>query len=161
MWVAGGALVVVGTASVVLVRRKKIAKSGKAKALPPASLPPEVLEGGVPIEKPWHTVGWYTYPEGQFWIRIDEYGDAVFKADDSVSLDSITGKQTATITGRWRWTVIAGQATPLATGQTEYGTYTLTKRSFAGWDRQEAEDAMADRAAKAASEWIDTAYSLT
>lgn len=121
-----------------------------------AYLPAELLAGGVPLEPGWKTVAWYTYPEDQIWIRIDEYGDAIFKEDE----EAFTIDHKATMIGRWRWVVIAGEATWLATGELN-GTYKLARnRIYWRYDRESAEDTMRWAAAMEAMRWIDAAYGL-
>jgi hypothetical protein len=130
--------------------------TNQAKSVAPAKLPDEILAGGVPIEDPWHTVGWYTYPEGQRWIRVDQYGDVLFQEGPT----TIT-EHTATINGRWRWIVIAGNATWLATGEVPQQTYKVSKSVLRlRYDQEDATNQMIDAAAKQAATWIDNAYSL-
>ena len=126
------------------------------KPVSKATLPSEILKGGIPLEPGWKTVAWYTYPSGQRWIRIDEYGDALFKEGETTFT-----QHTATIIGHWRWVVIAGEATWLATGDLE-GTYHLARNViYNEYDRESAEDTMQWAAAMEAARWIDTAYGLS
>ncbi len=68
----------------------------------PADVPPEIVQGGVPLEGGWATHAWYSY-RGR-WIRVDVHPDA----------DSTPGHPH----GLYRWVVVAGDATPLATWST-------------------------------------------
>ncbi len=143
-------------------------------------LPAEILAGGVPLEPGWSTVAWYRYPPAgnqRFWIRVDqrgipswsewsasdmhtvweEDGDAIFHDEDGVS---ITHGHFGRIQGAWRWTVIAGEATPLATELLE-GAYLFRRPIlYLRYDRESLENGMLDFAAQRAADWIDTAYDL-
>lgn len=128
----------------------------QAKSVAPAKLPDELLAGGVPLEPPWHTVGWYTYPEGQMWIRVDQFGGVLFQEGPTTLTE-----HTATINGRWRWIVIGGKATWLSTGQIPQQTHRISHSVLRNrYDEQSATDEMIDAAAKQAANWIDTAYGL-
>lgn len=128
-----------------------------AKPVAPARLPAVLLAGGVPLEAPWHTVGWYTYPEDQMWIRVDQYGDVLFQ-EGSTTLT----EHTATINGRWRWIVMGPNGTTwIATGEIPQQTHHIAHSVLRSrYDEQSATDEMIDAAAKQAANWIDTAYGL-
>jgi len=128
-----------------------------AKPIAPARLPAELLAGGVPLEPPWHTVGWYTYPAGQIWIRVDQNGDVLFQEGSTTF-----SEHTATISGRWRWIVMGPNgATWLATGEIPQQTHHLAHNVIRSrYDEQSATNEMIDAAAKQAANWIDTAYGL-
>lgn len=132
-------------------------KPNPAKPVAPAKLPAEILAGGVPLEAPWHTVGWYTYPEGQIWIRVDQYGDALFQEGETTLTE-----HTATINGRWRWIVLGpNAATWIATGEIPQQTHHISHNVLRSrYSEQSASDEMIDAAAKQAANWIDTAYGL-
>lgn len=142
-----------------------VVEPGAAAPVVKAKLPAEILAGGIPMDPPWHEIGWFTYPSGQFWIRIDQNSDALFKSREPSSELGLLGPKyfyNAGITGNWRWTVIAGAATPLARGEIGQGTYALRKdaRLTTDYTKDSAIAAMAQATADLAAKWIDTAYSL-
>lgn len=148
---------------------------------PTGSLPDIILAGGVPLEPGWETVAWYRYPPTggvALWIRVDQYGvpqwnewsssdmHTVFEEDvdtpfrDPETGGPITHGHFGRIEGAWRWTVIGGEATPIATELLE-GAYLFRRPIlYRRYDRESLENGMLDYAAQRAADWIDTAYDL-
>lgn len=138
-----------------------------------SQLPAIILAGGVPLEPGWTTVSWYRYPPSDpqaMWIRIDQFGIPSWRAETCIldfceegvfgDAEGVDHGHFGQITGKWRWTVIAGEATPLATELLE-GTYTFGRAFiYPRYDREAVENAMIDYAASDAADWIDLAYGL-
>jgi len=129
----------------------------------PTGPAPEIIAGGVPLAAGWHTAAWYRYPPSSdqaYWIRIDQRGVPSWSETTNVSFDAETHGHVGRITGAWRWTVVAGEATPLATELLE-GTYTFQRPLlYLRYDRESLENGMLDYAAQRAADWIDTAFRL-
>lgn len=136
-------------------------------------LPDEILAGGVPLEPGWSTVAWYRYPQDSnqaFWIRIDQLGIPSWDSDTCIlgacendlypDSDNLLNGHYGRISGAWRWSVIVGEATPLATELLQ-GSYDFVRALlYLRYDRATLENAMIDYAAQRAADWIDTAYGL-
>lgn len=140
-----------------------------------AHLPAIILAGGVPLEPGWTTVSWYRYPPSSaqpMWIRIDQFGIPSIATDtcfagacesgiaESEGIGHSWHGHVGLITGKWRWTVIAGEATPLATELID-GTYSFVRAFiYPRYDREALENAMIDYVASDAADWMDLAYGL-
>lgn len=113
--------------------------------VPKAVLDAELLKGGVPLEPWWKTVGARIYKDR--YIRIDE--------DMRLVQPYIDASGASCVQATVRWIVIAGEATPLATG-------TLDKFNACSSAPINALDAarakVYDKAALTAMDWIDTAF---
>lgn len=141
-------------------------KALPAKPMPPepikhtAELPPEVLAGGVQLPPGWSTDGWYTY-KGR-WIRVDSSNVQVTHLEEGSDTSLFEkGKQRYRVEGSWRWTVVAGQATPLATELHQAESYIVNVYvSLLLWQdgEQLARDDMDNYMARLGSDWIDVAY---
>lgn len=157
--------VALGVGALALAPRSRKKKPG-VDDVPLSDVPPTVSNS--PLRPGWHTYGWYSYQGNapqKMWIRIDR--------TDIIVLDSGAERRV------WRWTVIVGEDTPLATDLHVSGSavpdlieklesYGIDVLGFPRlpipplellkWYTTDSDEDIGQALAAEAAEWIDTAF---